>query len=85
MAFLTEKQIEDYLKIESRILFMPEGGHEIVRANRLCWDIYDTIIELRDRTVEEIIDYTRQHMKMANLSFEEAFISIINYIKKIDY
>jgi len=85
MEFLTEKQIETYLEMETRSLAMPEGGHQIVRANNLCWSIYDGIINLKDYTSEEIIGLTRRHMSVAKISFEEAFINLIGHIKRTEY
>lgn len=77
---MTEKQIEDLLVNETRMLPLPGGGEQVMTGPKLMWDNLDLIIRTRSFTLDEIIALSRQTMSSKGYSFEEAFKSVVAYI-----
>jgi len=77
---MTEKQIEDLLVNETRMLPLPAGGEQVMTGPKLMWDNLDLIIRTRSFTLDEIIAFSRQTMSSKGYSFEEAFKSVVAYI-----
>ena len=77
---MTEKQIEDLLVNETRMLPLPGGGEQVMTGPKLMWDNLDLIIRTRSFTLDEIIAFSRQTMSSKGYNFEEAFKSVVAYI-----
>lgn len=79
-TFMTEKQIEDLLVNETRMLPLPGGGEQVMTGPKLMWQAVDFFINSRSYTLNELIGFTRSTMTEKGYSFEEAFKSVVAYI-----
>ncbi len=78
--FLTEKQTEALLKLETRRLPLPEGGTQTMTATRLLWKRVDLFGRAQMFTLDELVGLARMNMADTKYSFEEAFKSVVAYI-----
>lgn len=78
--FLTEKQIEDLLVNETRMLPLPGGGEQVMTGPNLMWQAVDFITGTHRFTMNELIGFARSTMAEKGYSFEEAFQSVVAYI-----
>ena len=81
-TFMTEKQIEDLLVNETRMLPLPGGGEQVMTGSKLMWGTLDLIIKTNRFTMDEIIAFSRQTMTSKGYSFEDAFKSVVSYIDR---
>ena len=80
--FLTEKQTEDLLLSETRVLELPDGRAAVVTANRLFWYSVDLMIEANITTMDDLYRFTHMDMSAQNRSFTDSFKTIVTYIDK---
>jgi hypothetical protein len=79
-TFMTEKQIEDLLVNETRMLPLPGGGEQVMTGPKLMWQSVDFFINASIYTQAELIGFTRRTMTEKGYSFDDAFKSVIAYI-----
>lgn len=56
--FYTEKETEDYLENETRVLTLPDGSKESVTTMHLTWVQFDSMQDTNAFTNEELIQWT---------------------------
>lgn len=79
-GFLTDKQTEELLVLESRALSRPEGGTVTVTEFAIYWRSLDAILSLTDYTEKEIVRLARINQVELQCDFKAALSSVIGYI-----
>lgn len=79
--FYTEKQIEEYLQNESRVLILPDGTKRSVTVNRLTWELLESLIGLElfkneEELIQRVFDWYKED---GRYDFTEYFWNYIAY------
>lgn len=75
--FWTEKQIEDWLTQESRVITLPCGTCRCISANRLFWENYDWMLDVKlwGHSDAFFVDLAMRWAAESGHSFEESFVN----------
>tara|TARA_R110002110_G_C13470513_1_gene720768 strand:+ start:819 stop:1103 length:285 start_codon:yes stop_codon:yes gene_type:complete len=80
MAFMTERETEELLETETRMLPMPDGTTEPYRGFRIMWDTLDYIVEEYDIQLEWLVKLALSDVEQNSVSFQRAFKNIVAYV-----
>ncbi len=82
-SFLREKEIEDYLVEEVRVLTLPNGEERVVRDLKMMWLDLEMLIShnafTEDQFIEMAYDWSLREPKY---EFTECFSSTVSYAAK---
>ena len=81
MAFMTEKQTEELLQTETRMLPMPDGSLYPYTSFHLLWNSLDYLQANYRLELEWFIRITHQHMEESGKDFDTAFRNIVAYVR----
>lgn len=89
-GFFTEKETEEFLQNESRILILPDGREESVTVFRLTWEAFDLMQDTHAFTNQELIDWTYDwYMRERKYNFATYFDNLVafafSHVKKQRY
>ncbi|MDE8653851.1 hypothetical protein [Novosphingobium album (ex Liu et al. 2023)] len=78
--FITERETEDLLDEEVRVLAMPNGERRSVRAFRLVWSSYDIVLRSGAFSEPEVITLADQHSARTGQAFETSLERVVGTI-----
>lgn len=78
--FIGERHTEDWLALETRRLFLPDGSERPFTMFRLTWRSYDRIIANGLYTGPEIVGLSIAGCNETGRRFEDDFPSLVAYI-----
>ena len=61
--FYTEKETEEFLENETRVLTLPDGNREVVTTLKMTWDAFDCMHHTKSCSNEQIIQWTYEWYK----------------------
>lgn len=77
---MTEKQTEDWLKLETRNITMPDGSTRPISMFKLHWNGYDFLVaEWKTFTEEKLVQIALNDAARTGRSFEQQFPNIVAY------
>lgn len=77
--FITEKETEHWLELETRNLHFPAGKTKPFTETRLTWRSLDYIIQTSDITQQELIQWAIDWGHRENLDFKITFPNMLVY------
>lgn len=77
--FITEKETENYLVSEMRMLTLPDGGSHPVRGLNLMWTTFDLLQETGAFTQERLIDIAHAVAQHEDAPFDKALETVCGY------
>ena len=78
--FFTEKETEEFLLDETRILTLPDGSKESVTTFRLTWEAFDLMESTHAFTNQEIIEWTYDwYMRDRKYDFTTYFYNFVAF------
>jgi hypothetical protein len=77
--FLTEKEIEDLLILETRQLTMPDGKTVPVNGFKLMWNSFDLLQEAGMFTAELLIELAHSWSEREGIPFDTTLKNICGY------
>ena len=80
--FITEKETEDYLSEETRLIPMPDGTQHAFTGFKLMWGSFDYLILTTDFTSKELVELAVLDAEEMGYSFEDSFPNILAYIHR---
>lgn len=81
-TFWTEKEIEEWVTSETRILILPDGIKRPFTGYKLMWSIHDDLVWLGGYSPKQLIGWAVQETELSGVSFEKTFPAIIAYVDK---
>lgn len=79
--FYTEKEAEQYLETETRMIVMPDGSKQSISKTKLMWVHYDFIVHKEKLyTPERIVELTLIDCQEKQADFVETFEGLVFYI-----
>lgn len=82
MTFMMEKDVEELLETEVRILTMPDGTPYPYRGFKIMWNSLDYMIGDYGLTLEWFIALSLTHAKESGRDFDTAFRNIVAYVRE---
>ncbi len=79
MPFLTEKQTEAWLEMETRDLPMPDGTLRPFTDTKLHWNAYDFIVSQEMFTGARLVELSLIDSKETGFPFEMSFPNTVSY------
>lgn len=79
-AFWTEKQIEEWLESETRLITLPDGSTRPLTDFRMTWVLYDDLIQIWGYTPEQFVRWAVEETTLHGITLEKAFGSIVAYV-----
>jgi len=80
--FITEKETEDYLSEETRLIPMPDGTQRAFTGFKLMWRSLDYLISTTDFTSKELVELADVNAEEMGYSFEASFPNMLAYIHR---
>lgn len=79
MAFMTERETEEWLTLETRPIPMPNGAARPYTAMKVFWGAWDFLLIWKLYTAEKLIDLAERNSKAKGYSFEQSLEAIVAY------
>jgi len=80
--FISEKDTEAYLALETRKLPMPDGTMQPLTGFKLMWRSVDYLILTAGYSRKQLVQLALINTKETGHSFEESFNNVIAYIHR---
>lgn len=80
--FMTEKEIEAYLVLETRKVPHPDGGLVAITAMRSLWSSLESVLTMSDYRLADIAGLANLSMAEKGYSYPEAFEAVVSYLHK---
>jgi len=80
--FITEKETEDYLTEETRVIPMPDGSQRAFSGFKLMWYSLDYLISTTDFTRKQLVELAVVNAEEMGYSFEDSFPNVLAYIHR---
>jgi hypothetical protein len=77
VPFLTEKQVEAYVALETRDLAMPDGTSRPFTGFNLMWSVFDTLVTLGLYSKARLVEFAVQETETAGVPFDVAFPAVL--------
>lgn len=79
--FITEKQTEQWLERETRLITMPDGSMRPITGFRLMWSGFDFILE-HSLTIDEarLVELALMSARETNRTLEQQFPNVVAYV-----
>jgi hypothetical protein len=78
--FITEKQTEEWLQLETRTIQMPDGTRKPITYFRLIWRSLDYLILCGNWSTQELVDLAFKNAAEVGGSFEQNFAAVLTYV-----
>ncbi len=82
MTFVTEKETEELLQIETRDLPMPDGTIQPYTGFHIMWNSLDYLIGNYDLELEWFVKMASTDAEEMDRTFEQAFRNTIAYVRQ---
>lgn len=80
--FITEKETERLLEMETRLLSFPDGKRQHTDF-RITWEALDFIIQASNNFTEELlVDLSIKNSQAMGYSFQESFRVLLSYVQQ---
>jgi len=80
--FISEKETENYLEVETRDLPMPDGTIKPFTGFKLMWRAVDYLIITAGYSRAELADLAIKNAKEMGYSFEDSFPNVVAYVHR---
>lgn len=80
--FITEKETEQLLELETRNIPMPDGQMLPFTTFKLMWESYDFLIVCGKYTGKELVDLAIRNSEEMGYSFEDSFPNVLAYLHR---
>lgn len=78
--FITEKETEDLLVLETRELVMPNGSSRCHTTFRLVWQGFDTLTRIYGYSEAEIVGLSLIEVRNQGFTFQRAFDGMVGWL-----
>jgi hypothetical protein len=80
--FITEKETEEWLNLETRDLPMPDGATRPLTDFKLTWNSFDFIVRFGMFTPLELVKLAYLSTSETGFPFEETFPNVVAFIER---
>ena len=80
--FITEKETEDYLSEETRMIPMPDGTQRAFTGFKLMWRSLEYLILTTDFTSKELVELAVLDAEEMGYTFEDSFPNMLAYVHR---
>lgn len=80
--FITEKETEDYLSEETRLIPMPDGSQRAFTGFKLMWRSLDYLILTTDFTSKDLVELAILDAEEMGYTFEASFPNMLAYVHR---
>ncbi|MEO1405123.1 MAG: hypothetical protein AAFV54_01360 [Pseudomonadota bacterium] len=77
--FMTEKEIEAYLEMETREIPHPDGRTLPMTALRGLWVSLDCVTSMSSFTLDDLVGFATVTMREKHCGFKEAFEAVVAF------
>jgi hypothetical protein len=80
--FISEKETEDYLSEETRMIPMPDGEQRAFTGFKLMWRSLDYLVLTTDYSSKDLVEQAAVNAEETGCSFEDSFPNVLAYIHR---
>jgi hypothetical protein len=78
--FINQREIDEWMTQETRVLTLPDGSSQTVTENRTTWRSFDFIVETGYFSHSRLIELVASHADYHHKPFEHDFAGLLAYI-----
>lgn len=80
MTFWTEKQIEDWLTLETRAWPLPDGTKRHITVDKLIWSKADSLVLCDGYSRAKLTGYALEESQLQKVDFDTAFRGVVAFL-----
>lgn len=78
--FITEREIEHYLEMETRDILHPDDAIRPMTAMRSLWASLDAVTTMSSYTESDIVGFATVTMREQGCAFKDALTAVVSFI-----
>jgi hypothetical protein len=81
-VFWTERNVENWLEPESRVLLLPDGTTHAVTGRKLMWELHDELLRSTSYSAQQFIQWALEECNLSGLSLDRTFEGVIAFVDR---